>query len=181
MNQIEMADASQTNEFIQLMAQHQRRIYAFIRTQVRDSNDADDILQETSSILWKKFDQFDREADFVRWACGIARLEVLSHHRHKNRLAPGFSGQLAEAFSEEVLNLTEQVDDRNRALAECLEALSKSQRELIQRRYESDQNVKEIATDLQRSAPTVYRLLSRAHEMLFDCIQEKLTRWEITQ
>lgn len=172
-----MTDESQTNEFIQLLAQYQRRIYAFIRTQVRDSNDADDILQETSSILWKKFKQFDRDADFARWACGIARLEVLSHHRHKNRLAPGFSGQLADAFAEKVLNLTDQVDDRNRALAECLEALTKSQRKLIQRRYESKQNVKQIAKDLQRSALTIYRLLSRAHEMLFDCIQEKLTRW----
>jgi len=176
-----MADESQTNEFIQLMAKHQRRIYAFIRTQVRDSNDADDILQESSSVLWKKFDQFDRNADFARWACGIARLEVLCHYRHKSRLVPAFRGPLAEAFAEEVLNLTEQVDDRNRALAECLEALSESQRKLIQRRYESSQNVKQIANDLQRSAPTIYRLLSQAHEMLFDCIQEKLTRWKIAQ
>ena len=75
-----------TREFVQLLLASQRRLYAFIRAQVRSRNDADDLLQQTSAVLWEKFADFQPDGDFARWACGVARLEVLTHLRNQRRL-----------------------------------------------------------------------------------------------
>ncbi|MFT5300710.1 MAG: RNA polymerase sigma-70 factor (ECF subfamily) [Mariniblastus sp.] len=47
-------------QFIGLLMEHERRIYAYIRTLMGNSSDADDVLQETSMVMWDKFPQFTR-------------------------------------------------------------------------------------------------------------------------
>ena len=104
-----MSDNSKTDEFVALYTNSQRQIYAYIRSQVLSPFDADDILQETSAILWRKFDEFRQGTDFVRWACRIARLEVLTYHRHHKRWLSIFSDEAADAISEKVLELSGSV------------------------------------------------------------------------
>ena len=53
--------------------QHQDRVYGYIVLMLPNRHDAEDVFQQTSLILWQKWDQFDPEQDFLSWACGIAR------------------------------------------------------------------------------------------------------------
>ena len=41
-----------------------------------NEQDAQDVFQRTSLVLWQKFDQFDSDRDFLPWACGVAHYEV---------------------------------------------------------------------------------------------------------
>lgn len=175
-----MDATDRTSEFVQLLTQNQRRIYAFIRAHVVDAHDADDILQETSTILWRKFDQYDRSQDFTRWACGVARLEVFRHARYRKKVMSGLSALAADQYAAQVLRLAERQEDRTRALAECLQLLDQQQRDLIERRYQSGQEVEWIARETGKSVPTVYRLLARIHDLLFDCILRKLAAAELS-
>ena len=40
--------------------EHQTQLFGYIYSLVRDLDDADDLFQQTSLVLWDKFDQFDR-------------------------------------------------------------------------------------------------------------------------
>ena len=51
----EASDRRQEGEFADYLRDHQSRLYAYIHSLVRDLNDADDLLQQTTLILWKKF------------------------------------------------------------------------------------------------------------------------------
>ena len=42
-----------------LLRQHQTQLFGYIYSLVRDLDDADDLFQQTSLVLWDKFDQFD--------------------------------------------------------------------------------------------------------------------------
>jgi RNA polymerase sigma-70 factor, ECF subfamily len=169
-----MPDDRKTNDFVALYASGQRRIYAFVRSQVLSAADADDVLQDTAAILWRKFDQFQPGTDFVRWACRVARLEVLAHHRHRKRLLSLFSEEVADAVAEQVLELGESADARAAALDDCVDLLPERDRQLLDLKYQSAQTVKHIALALHRTESTVYKSLERIHDNLYDCIEAKL-------
>ncbi len=79
--------AENPEEFVLLMTRHQRKIWRFINALLPAPNAADDVLQETSLVLWRKWEQFDTDREFLPWACGIARLQVLRFVR-ENRCKP---------------------------------------------------------------------------------------------
>jgi len=48
-------ESANPREFIRLLMENERRIYAYIRTLIGNNADAEDVLQETSITLWDKF------------------------------------------------------------------------------------------------------------------------------
>lgn len=165
---------TRTAEFLALYSACQRRLYAYIRAQVRSPSDADDVLQETSAVLWRKFDEFERGSDFARWASRVARLEVLTHQRHAQRVLSIFSPEVAEAVSEQLFEVLDTVDVRHEALSECLQKLPRRHRELIARRYQAMGSVAGLARKLGRSESAVYKLLTRIHDTLYECVEAAL-------
>ena len=65
-------------EFAELLRRNQTQLFGYIYSLVRDLDDADDLFQQTSLVLWDKYEQFDPTRSFVGWACGVARYEVLN-------------------------------------------------------------------------------------------------------
>ena len=55
-------------EFIRLLMENERRIYAYIRTLLGNAADAEDVLQKTSVIMWDKFPEFDQGDNFIAWS-----------------------------------------------------------------------------------------------------------------
>ncbi|MBN1669479.1 MAG: RNA polymerase subunit sigma, partial [Kiritimatiellae bacterium] len=62
--------------FLELHMANQRDIFNYLLAAVHDFQDAEDLLQDVTLVLWKKFDQYKEEFPFLRWALGIARREV---------------------------------------------------------------------------------------------------------
>ncbi len=71
-----MMQPTETERFVSQFTVAHRRIYAFILTLLPNRSEADEVMQETSLVLWRQFDQFDPQRDFVRWACGVALNQV---------------------------------------------------------------------------------------------------------
>lgn len=55
---------SRKAEFGEYLRREQTRLYGYVHSLVRDLNDADDLYQQTTLILWKRFDEFDRLRSF---------------------------------------------------------------------------------------------------------------------
>ena len=168
-------DDRAAREFVQHLTAGQRRLYAFIRSQVSSRDDADEVMQQTTTVLWEKFDSFRPEGDFVRWACGVARLEVLTHFRNRLRVHAMLGDDVAEAVGRKLADAAAEVDLRLDMLVECMKELAGRDRELIERHYRRQQSVTEIAAVLGVSESSVYKRLSHSRDLLYDCIQQRLS------
>lgn len=164
-------------EFVILMTRHQRQIWWFISSLLPASSDADDVLQETSLVLWRKWDQFDRDREFLSWACGIARLQVFKFVRENKSkrcyLNELVLGEIADAAQREVQNMG-RVEDRLAVLKACVQELNESERSLIRNRYENSWSMSRLAEDMNRPLVTVYKILARTRSKLSDCVNRKL-------
>jgi RNA polymerase sigma-70 factor, ECF subfamily len=163
-------------QFLRLFMESERRIYAFIVSVLPNLTDADDVLQETSLILWKKFDQFRLGTDFVAWACRTAQFEVLKFYEKQGRSKLQFDIEGLEAVQQEVVTMGPVIEAQQVALARCLEKLSDRDRDLLRRRYVDDATPKQIAELVGRSLDAVYKALTRIRDSLLNCIQRKLEK-----
>lgn len=163
-------------QFLRLFMESERRIYAFIVSVLPNLTDADDILQETSLILWKKFDQFRPGTDFIAWACRTAQFEVLKFYEKQGRSKLQFDVEGLEALQQEVVAMGPLIEAQQVALARCLEKLSDRDRDLLRRRYVEEATPKQIAELVGRSLDAVYKALTRIRDSLLHCIQRKLEK-----
>lgn len=68
-----------------LWTKAQPAVAAFIRSVVPDYHDAQDVLQQTAIVVFKKFAEFDTSSNFIAWSIGVARFEVLHARRSSAR------------------------------------------------------------------------------------------------
>lgn len=71
--------------FNQIVRQHQRRLYAFIRRMVTDPAETEDILQDVFLKAWTGLDNFRGEARLDTWLFRVAHNESISHLRRLKR------------------------------------------------------------------------------------------------
>ena len=150
---------------------HQQRLYGFIYTLVPNPADAEDLLQQTSLILWQKFEEFDLDRSFHAWACGIAHFQVLHYLRGKRRSRVVFSDELIAQLAETRHNREESFLADPVALAGCIDGLSERDRKLIKLCYATKRNIKAAAAALDRPVTSVYMSLVRVRRLLLACIQ----------
>ena len=162
--------------FVQLFSVHQRSVHAYILTLVPNAVDVDDIMQETSLALWKKFPEFDPTRDFFPWACGVAFVEVLRFRRRAAKDKLWFNEELLQLISTDLLDRKDTQELRRQALRECIKKLDTHQRRYIDARYRAGSSVERVARELGRPANAVYRMLARIRDKLFDCITRTMAQ-----
>lgn len=163
--------------FLQLMTAHQHRIYGYVLSLVPQSSDADDIMQETTMIMWRKFAEFEKDTDFVSWAIQIARFCVLNY-RQKNKRTVYLDEDTLQMIESLSTNPRAGDDDYVNALQQCVKKLVGRDQLIVRLRYGQELSVRNIAERIGRNDPFVYRILSRVHDMLFQCVNRTLRVWE---
>lgn len=160
-------------DFVQLFTKSQRRLYLLILSKVPYPVEAEEILQETNLVIWRKCDNFEMGTNFLAWASRIATYEVLKYrdryHRDRLYFSDGFIEQVGEAALEDADNL----EERRNALSVCLGKLREQDRELIQCRYAPGETGKDLARKLERPANSVYQSLGRIRRTLLECINRR--------
>jgi RNA polymerase sigma-70 factor (ECF subfamily) len=170
----EEAQALKT-QFAELLRRAQGRLFGYIHSLVRDLNDADDLFQQTTLILWRKFGEFDRQRSFFAWACGIARLEVANFLRSRGRRRLYFSDDLNLALLEAQSEMTnEELEDRREALAKCIEKLRQRDRDLLNECYGEESGIHAAAERRGRAPQSIYNSLRRIRRGLFECVTRTL-------
>ena len=64
--------------FVKKFAHYEGDLRRFVRSLLPNWTDADEVVQQTAIVIWRKFDQFDQETNFIKWACVISRFEALA-------------------------------------------------------------------------------------------------------
>jgi RNA polymerase sigma-70 factor, ECF subfamily len=162
-----------TAEFLELYSHNYARLQFYVMALLPIADDAADVLQETSLVLWKKFDTYTAGTNFFAWAREIARLQALKLREQRGKAALMFSDELLETLA------VDAADDRfvpvNSVsyLRQCLGQLSERDRQLIQKRYEPGMSVAKLAEDIGRTANSMSKSLGRVRRSLLECIERK--------
>jgi RNA polymerase sigma-70 factor (ECF subfamily) len=165
----------QQDRFVRLLARYSPQIFGFILSLSPQTSDAEDIFQETSAALWKKFDTFEDGTSFRAWACRVAQIKVLDHRRKKYR-EHILSDHALAMIAADALVVAEQEVSCSDVLSECVAKLPLADRSLIELKYYRGKDPKQIAEASEKSVYTVYRALSRIHGALLRCVQRGLAR-----
>lgn len=165
--------------FFHLFMTHQKSIYAFILASIHNYNDADDILQETATVMWRKFDQFEQGTEFVAWAISIARIRILKFFNERKRTRIQFNQQLLDQIANMTSVKLVEVNQRLDASRRCREKLNEKDQELLYLRYNQGFTIKKIADSLSRPLPGLYKTMGRIHSILQRCIKRTIASDEV--
>jgi RNA polymerase sigma-70 factor (ECF subfamily) len=160
--------------FAECFVHCQHRVFGYIVSLLPSRDDADEVFQQTSLILWRKWDEFDSQRDFVSWACGIAHFEALAFLRRADRKAISLSNETLELVAQTKIAGADLDVDRDAALRKCLEGLPDKQRSLIDECYGQEVKHRVVAERMGISPANLYMRLHRVRQLLLRCIERRL-------
>ena len=160
--------------FVRLFAHSEPSLRLFLRSLLPTWEDTDEVLQETSLVLWRKFDSFSEGTDFLRWACMVARFEALKYRRGKARDRHVFSEDMMELLAEEAVEELPDLERERKALEVCLERLGARERSWVENVYGSNLHIRDVAERSGRSAGSLYKALHRIRLGLLECVSRSL-------
>jgi RNA polymerase sigma-70 factor (ECF subfamily) len=168
-------DRAHSEEFVALITRHQVALLAFLLSIIPSQQDAEDILQRTNIVLWRKRDQFQPGTNFKAWAFTVARWESLAFLKERKRSNwLVFNDELTSIVSERLASIPDaDLQTQPQALAECLARLSETNRRLILDRYQTGRSIKECAERAGRSEQGLRVTLHRIRTALRHCITRR--------
>jgi RNA polymerase sigma-70 factor, ECF subfamily len=169
-----MPDNPRQDEFLGLYLQHKLRVDAYVRSLVPNRADADELLQDIASILWRKFEDFEIGTRFDHWAGRIAQKHVFNFFRQKRRESLYFNEYVFTALAEEVVRQNDNWDERRDALSACIKQLPRPDHDLVRARFQAGATNRDAARECGRSESAVSRALSRIYATLLGCMQRRL-------
>ncbi len=163
----------QDETILNAVSAYRKKLYDFIRARVRETADAEDILQDVFYELTASYRVLQPIEQMAAWLFRVARNKITDRYRkHKpilyDDLHSGYSEDGEErSFLEEILGAENDpgfglVDNEliRESLLQALEELPQEQREVFIRHEIDQESFKEISEDLNVSINT---LLSRKH------------------
>jgi RNA polymerase sigma-70 factor (ECF subfamily) len=150
-----------------LFLKKQNVVRAFICSLLPDFSLVDDVLHETFLTLRRKAGSYRPGSNFDAWACTVARFKVLEALR-----TSGKRSQLSEDAIHALAACEEAVppDPRLDRLDACLSKLGPQARRLVELRYMGACMPEEIARIVDWTPGAVNVALSRARQLLRDCV-----------
>lgn len=174
-----MDSNKRTNVFLSLLMANQRRINSYILSVVPNLSDADDIMQETISVMWGKFDGFEVGTDFTSWGMKVAYYCILDHRKKKAKDKLVFSEALFQEISDVAKEKQQDTDERIEYLRRCIGKLDPADQRLLKARYELNYNAPNLALQLDRSVQYIYKHLAKIHHTLNLCVKRTFHEAEV--
>ena len=161
-----------SNLFSAMFESEKKRLYAYIYAFVLDKAAADDIFQETSVILWKEFETFERGTSFRKWSNTIVFNCVRTYRRQQKKLVSGLSDELLEQLSA-VAAHHENTDQRWSMLQHCVSHLTTSAHQLYYGFYIENLSAQALADKTGRSIFGIRKSIHLLRRKLFDCVDKQ--------
>jgi RNA polymerase sigma-70 factor (ECF subfamily) len=153
-----------------------------VRSLLPNWQDVDDVMQEVGLVCWQKFSSFDQTGspdDFVRWACVIARFEVLRHRRKCARDRLVLSNDVIELLADDAeMRLTRSESER-KAVEHCLERLQRPERRLLLSVHTPGDSIAGIAADLGVNARRLYSKVNGLRDLVSECVRQRLAQGDV--
>ena len=162
-----------TQKFLGYYVQNQKRIHGYILSVTSNWSDAEDILQETTSLMWQKFEEFEDGTNFSSWGIQIAKYKILEHRRARKK-HPEFSECVLDELMDQAEKRQGKFNSAQNALERCMKKLSVADYKLVQMRYMQNNTIKDMAVQLERPVQGLYKVMARIHSNLLLCVRGHL-------
>ena len=149
-------------------------VAAYIRSFTHDFHDAQDILQDVSMAVVRKYDQYDQTKPFVAWAIGIAHNELLAYRRRKSVYRQFFDDESFEKIGEAFAADEEDMNPVLEALQQCMKKASGKSKGLLKLRYIEDLRYEDIAKALKVSVGSIKVGMHRLRAALRNCVERRM-------
>lgn len=160
--------------FMRLWTIAQPMVANYVHALIRDHGAAQDVLQETALVIFRRFAEYDDSRPFVGWALGIAKFQVLGQWRDALRCPVVFDDEVLSGFTETCAAMAPAESENSEVVRQCLGKLASHARRLVQMRYFDDLNASEIAERLGMASAAVRVALQRIREQLRNCVEQQL-------
>ena len=163
-------------EFVTLMTAAHDKLFGYLMSLLGRWHDAQDVLQTSSLLMWRKFESYQPGSNFVAWASTICFYEVKNFRRRSDQPQLVFDDDLLEALASARLVDLEQQAARIAALEQCLKQVKPAERELLRTAYSEHGGIAELAVRQQKAPRTLYNKLTILRQRLSDCVQRRLQK-----
>jgi RNA polymerase sigma-70 factor (ECF subfamily) len=172
------SDATESNRaemFLALHLQNHNRLAAFVHTLVPVWQDAEEIIQDTLMVLWRKFNEFEPSTSFFAWAARVAQYEVLNYRRKNRHRELYFDDDVLSALASTAFEQMDDMELQRAALENCIKKLPERDRELLKLRYREGGNIQIAADAMRRTTGHVQRLLRQVRGGLLRCVHARMS------
>jgi RNA polymerase sigma-70 factor (ECF subfamily) len=168
---IAAAKGGNKEAFERALRPHLPMLFAYSRAIVGDFHAAEDVVQETAQIAYRKLNFLIPEADFAGWLKAIARRQSLAARRKLTK-----TSLVAEEVIERVYqDLSPAPEGRQaEALTECLDSLEGRAADVVKAHYFEGVRLTDLAPRLDMTPVAVRQLLHRVRVLLLDCMRRRL-------
>ncbi|MEO0531344.1 MAG: sigma-70 family RNA polymerase sigma factor [Planctomycetota bacterium] len=162
----------QAEAFVQELTAAQLGLLRYIATLLGNPQEANDVLQATNVVLWRKASEFELGTSFRAWSERVAYFQTRAFIRDRGRDRHVFSEEMVSHLASRTV---EAIDDRQIALRHCLSGLEPRQRDLLRLRYADEIPLKQLAERQGKGLSAMKVGLHRLRRSLLDCIERKLS------
>ena len=160
--------------FNELYDRYFQRIYSFVYTRMRHHADAEEVVQETFTAVYRSFESYRGTSSLLSWIYGIAK-NTLNNSLRRART----EGQRLDALRPEVIRPPSALGDctpeehlslrrYSQAIQDRLETVSDWQVEIFAMRHLHNMSIQEISDRTERSSDAVRSSLYRVKRLLFE-------------
>lgn len=167
-------DLTDHERFVGLFVQHQAAIHSFILTMLPSVVDSEEVLQESSMTMWKKFDQFEPNTNFRNWAFQIARYTTFNYVRRLGRDRHLFNESMMKQLADYAEENNEMMEHRRRVLRQCISKLENKDNEVLANCYSENATIAAYAEEIGKTANAVTKQLGRIRRSLLKCVRRTL-------
>ncbi|RCS54076.1 hypothetical protein DTL42_02690 [Bremerella cremea] len=170
-------DTDKQSRFAEFYITHQEQLKGYVYSLVANWSDAEEVFQRTSLLLWRKWEQFDEQREFLPWAFGFARIEAKRFHSERGRQLKMLSDSAMEALDAVIVENGNALDERLAALEHCVKKLPAQQRSILWASYNQANSIENVGEMFGLSANAVYKRLRKIREMLHRCIDVRVAAY----
>jgi len=166
--------------FVDVLTKSQTALKGYCYAALGRGHEANEALQRTNLVLWRKCEDWDPDTEFLRWAIRVAKFEVLGVIRDQKRESHRyiFDTDVVEKMVDEMAETTvfEAVSEQTAALESCLSKLIPQHRNILSSYYTRGHSIQEIAEMENRGLSSIKVLLLRLRRGLKRCIEGQLAK-----
>lgn len=164
-------------DVIRNLLDDRQRLCSVAYAVVTDFSRAEDLFQDLVIKAVHRIAGFIDADHLAKWSTVTIRNSAIDHVRQtrtRMEILSNLAYERIEARRQEIASRLAD-NDRRDALHLCLDCLSESERELLQRRYERGESGEELAQAFNLSVDAIYKRLSRLHKHLKTAVEAELS------
>ena len=162
----------------ELFREHQNALYAFIRLRVGNDEAAEEILNDTFMVAFKRPHRFDGTCEYRTWLIGIAKRLcsnwLRKHARVRQIEAEPLDETHIETIPSDAITALQglEAQELRDAMQICIDKLPERQREAIYWHWHQELKLAQVANHMACSEGTIKTQLYHARNKVMNCLRQ---------